>query len=226
MANFGSKTWVLYLILGGIAVALYTSDTNWQASAEVLRDGLILTWMVSIMNILFFSNGLSRLFGIRPRQPIGLLGIAFSPLLHRDLGHLFANTVPFLVLGWLIVLQGEIQGESDFYAITATVALIGGMGTWLFGRNAVHVGASGIIFGYIGYLLSGVYVGPTLITLVFAGGVFWLYGSQLWSMVPSSDGQRISWEGHLFGFIGGIVAGTRPDFLSALGSSINQLIGQ
>ncbi len=224
MGVFGSKAWVAYLILGGILVALYAGDTTWQASAKVLRDGVVLTWMISIMNILFLNNGLSRLFGIRPRQPQGLLGIVFSPLLHRDLGHLFANTVPFLALGWLILLQGEIQGNGDFYAITATVLLIGGMGTWLFGRDAIHVGASGIIFGYIGFLLSGVYVGPTLITLIFAGCVFWLYGNQLWSMLPSSNEQRVSWEGHLFGFIGGLVAGTRPDFLSSLGNNLNQLI--
>jgi membrane associated rhomboid family serine protease len=214
---------LLYLILGGIVLSLYASDPSWKSTAEVLRDSVILTWMVSLFNMLLLGNGLGRLLGIRPRQPLGLLGIAFSPLLHRDIGHLVANTLPFLVLGWLVLLQGA----TNFYSITVTILLIGGLGTWLFGRDAIHLGASGLIFGYIGFLLISGYIGPTLLTVGFALIVFLMYGNQLWAMLPRSSETATSWEGHLFGFAGGIVAGTQPDFLAdflaTIGTALSNL---
>ncbi|MEL6160449.1 MAG: rhomboid family intramembrane serine protease [Cyanobacteria bacterium J06623_5] len=222
---FSSKSQViwLYLMLGGVVLVMYNSDPNWRDKVDVLKDSVVLTWTASLMNLLLFGNGLSRLFGIRPRQPIGLLGVPFSPLLHRDFTHLLANTVPFVVLGWLILVQGELPGASDFYAITVTILLIGGLGTWVFGRNAIHLGASGLIFGYIGFLLIRGYVGPTLWTVGFALIVFLMYGNQLWSMIPSSNDATVSWEGHLFGFAGGILAGVRPDILEVVGTAIREL---
>lgn len=225
---FNSKTQVLllYLIVGGIIVTLYNTDTAWRDSAEVLVDCVILAWIVSLMNMLLLGNGLGKIFGIRPRQPIGLLGVVFSPLLHRDIGHLVANTLPFLVLGWFILVQGELQGSRNFYTITITILLIGGLGTWLFGRNAIHLGASGLIFGYIGFLLINGYAVPTLITVGFAIIVFMMYGAQLWSMLPSTHENTVSWEGHLFGFAGGIAAGLRPDLLATVSDVINQFVQQ
>ncbi|MGB3297780.1 MAG: rhomboid family intramembrane serine protease [Phormidesmis sp.] len=215
MFNFKPQLLLLYLIVGGIALALYNGDPNWKATAEVLRNGVVITWLISLINILL-GNRLGRLLGIRPRHLLGLLGIVCSPFLHRDIKHLMANTVPFLVLGWLILLQDKIQGSSGFYTITVTILLVGGLGTWLFGRDAIHLGASGLVFGYIGFLLAGLYVGPTILTLGFALIVFWMYGNQLWGMLPQSSEKAVSWEGHLFGFAGGIVAGIRPDLLSEL----------
>jgi membrane associated rhomboid family serine protease len=223
MFNPKSQIWVLYLIVGGIVLALYASDPSWKATAEVLRNSVVLTWLVSLINILLLGNGLGRLLGIRPRQLQGLLGIAFSPFLHRDLGHLVANTVPFLVLGWLVLLQDGIGSNRDFYAITMTILLVGGLGTWIFGRDAIHLGASGLVFGYIGFLLAGAYIGPTLLTLGFSLLVFWMYGNQLWAMLPSSRENAVSWEGHLFGFVGGIIAGVNPDFLAALSDRLSNL---
>jgi membrane associated rhomboid family serine protease len=220
LSNIKSRVLVLYLILGGIGLALYRSDPSWKATAEVLRDSVIATWLISLINIVLFRNRLGRLLGIRPRQMQGLLGVAFSPFLHRDVRHLVANTVPFLVLGWLVLLQDGIDGNRDFYTITATILLVGGLGTWIFGRDAVHLGASGLVFGYIGFLLAGVYVGPTILTLGFALLVFWMYGHQLWGMLPSSRADAVSWEGHLFGFVGGIVAGVNPDLLTNLGGEL------
>lgn len=216
---------LLCLILGGIILSLYSASPDWYSQAAVLRDSVILTWAVSLLNLVV-GNGLGRLLGIRPRQLIGLLGIVFSPLLHRSLGHLLANTIPFLVLGWLVLLQGRFQGQSDFYAVTVTILLIGGLGTWLFGREAIHLGASGLIFGYIGFLLISGYAEATLLTIGFALVVFLMYGNQLWSMLPSSNETTISWEGHLFGFAGGIVAGVRPDWLETIGAALNNLIQQ
>jgi len=134
------------------------------------------------------------------------------------------NTVPFLVLGWLVLLQREIQGNSDFLAVTLTIVLIGGLGTWLLGRDAIHLGASGLVFGYIGFLLAGAYVGPTVLTLGLAIIVFWMYGSQLWGMLPRTSEDRVSWEGHLFGFAGGIVAGLEPGLLGRVGERLVALL--
>ncbi|PZO13795.1 MAG: rhomboid family intramembrane serine protease [Leptolyngbya foveolarum] len=214
---------LLYLIIGGVALALYKGDADWRESAEVLRDCVIVTWIASLTNMLL-GNGLGKIFGIRPRRLIGLLGIPFSPLLHRDIGHLIANTIPFLVLGWFILVQGELEGNSGFYVITVTILLIGGLGTWLFGRDAIHLGASGLVFGYIGFLLINGYQVQTLLTIGFAIIVFLMYGNQLWSMLPSSNENTVSWEGHLFGFIGGIVAGVRPDLLSSVSEALSRLL--
>lgn len=226
MFNFKTQFLLLYLIVGGILVALYNTDTAWRDSAEVLVDCVLLAWLVSLMNMLLLGNGLGKIFGIRPRQPIGLLGIFFSPLLHRDIGHLIANTLPFLVLGWFILVQGELQGSGNFYIITITILLIGGLGTWLFGRNAIHLGASGLIFGYIGFLLINGYAVPTLLTIGFAIIVVFMYGAQLWSMIPSSDENTVSWEGHLFGFVGGITAGLRPDILATVSDVVGRFVQQ
>lgn len=215
---------VLYVIIGGVVLALYKGDTSWRESAEVLRDCVLVTWIVSLLNMFLLGNGLGRLLGIRPRQPIGLLGVAFSPFIHRDIAHLTANTLPFLILGWFILVQGELGGNSGFYTITITILLIGGLGTWLFGRDAIHLGASGLIFGYIGFLLINGYQVQTLLTIGFAIIVFLMYGNQLWSMLPSSNENKVSWEGHLFGFVGGIVAGTRPDLLATVSKTLNQLL--
>ncbi|MEM9949692.1 MAG: rhomboid family intramembrane serine protease [Cyanobacteria bacterium P01_D01_bin.36] len=224
MFNSKSQVIFLYLVLGVAVMVLYTKDPSWQGKLEVLRDSVILTWTASLMNLLLFGNGLGRLFGIRPRQAVGLLGIPFSPLFHRDLGHLLANTVPFLVLGWLILVQGELEGAGEFYTITVTILLIGGLGTWLFGREAIHMGASGLIFGYIGFLLISGYEGPTLLTVGFAAIVFLMYGNQLWSMLPSSNESKVSWEGHLFGFAGGVVAGSYPNLLLTITLWLESLV--
>lgn len=233
MINIKPQSLLLTLLIAGVVASFfYGGNSTWQVDVEVLRDSVILTWIVSLVNILILGNGLGRLLGILPRKLIGLLGIVFSPLLHRDIGHLIANTVPFLVLGWLVLLQRElpsggengVENGGDFYAITATILLIGGFGTWLLGREAIHLGASGLIFGYIGFLLVQGYVGPTALTIGLALIVFMIYGSQLRGMLPSANEERVSWEGHLFGFIGGIVAGVYPEFLAALGAAINRLV--
>ncbi|MBE9061580.1 rhomboid family intramembrane serine protease [cf. Phormidesmis sp. LEGE 11477] len=206
-----------------MALVLYSRDPAWSLKLEILRDSLILAWLVSLTNWIF-GGSLGQLLGIRPRQLVGLLGIAFAPFLHRDINHLLANTLPFLVLGWLVLLQEGLQGASGFYTVTGIILLAGGLGTWLFGREAIHLGASGLIFGYIGFLLVGSYVVPTLWTVGLAIVVFVLYGAQLWAMLPNSRAIAVSWEGHLFGFVGGLIAGIRPDLLTSIQRHIQMAI--
>ena len=210
-----SSALVVYLALVVIALALYSRDPVWSGKLKVLSNSLFLAWLISLLNWAF-AGGPGRLLGIRPRQAAGLVGIAFAPFLHRDIHHLLANTLPFLVLGWLVLLQEGLRGASDFYTVTIVILLASGLGTWLFGREAIHLGASGLIFGYIGFLLVGSYVVPTLWTVGLASVVFLLYGSQLRAMLPNSQAIAVSWEGHLFGFVGGILAGMRPELFTSV----------
>jgi membrane associated rhomboid family serine protease len=158
-----------------------------------------LMWGLEILDTFVFRNGLDT-FGILTRNPIGLRGILFAPFLHGGFAHLSANTVPFIVLGWLIMAQGI----SDFVVVSVICMVVGGLGTWLFGSSGLHIGASGVIFGYVGFLLARYYFDRRLSSGLIALIVGCSYGSVLWGILPSTPG--ISWEGHLFGFLGGIVA--------------------
>jgi membrane associated rhomboid family serine protease len=158
-----------------------------------------LMWGLEILDVFVFRNGLD-IFGILPRNPIGLRGILFAPFLHGGFGHLMANTVPFIVLGWLIMAQGI----SDFVVVSAICMVVGGLGTWLFGAPGLHIGASGVIFGYVGFLLARYYFDRRVSSGIIALIVGCTYGSVLWGIFPSIPG--VSWEGHLFGFLGGIIA--------------------
>jgi membrane associated rhomboid family serine protease len=106
-----------------------------------------------------------------------------------------------VVLGWFVMLRRT----SDFFTVTAIVMLVSGLGTWLFApAYTLHIGASGVVFGYLGFLLSrGLFersIGSILMSVVV--GV--LYGGAIWGILPGQIG--ISWQGHLFGLIGGVIA--------------------
>jgi membrane associated rhomboid family serine protease len=124
----------------------------------------------------------------------------FAPFLHGGFPHLIANTVPFITLGWLIMLRET----REFFPVTAVIMIVGGLGVWLFGAPAYHIGASGLIFGYLGFLLLRGYFERSIVSVGIAILVFVLYGGVLWGVLPSYPG--ISWESHLFGFIGGVIA--------------------
>ncbi len=139
--------------------------------------------------------------GIRPRDDEGLLGILFAPFLHGSLGHLVGNTVSLAVLGAVVALGGL----RNIAVVTAIVALVAGLGTWAVAApGTLHIGASGITFGYISYLVvRGLYSRSAL--HVAAGVIVFLFwgGTLLTGLVPE---QGISWQGHLFGALGGILA--------------------
>jgi membrane associated rhomboid family serine protease len=139
--------------------------------------------------------------GIRPRDPEGLVGIATSPFLHGGFGHLIGNTIPFLVLGAAIAIGGLMRT----LVVTGIVAGVGGLGTWLTApSNTVVIGASGLVFGFATYLVArGAY---SRLPLHFVGGlvVLAIYGSTLMvGLVPTPG---VSWQGHLFGAVGGVLA--------------------
>jgi membrane associated rhomboid family serine protease len=162
--------------------------------------GLVLVmWMVEGVNLI--AQGALLSFGIHPRTPDGLWGIIAAPFLHAGIAHLLANTVPFLVLGWLVALRGL----RELGLVTLLVMLVGGGAVWLFGRPfSTHVGASGVIFGYLGFLLARGVIERSAQAIILSLVALVLYGGALWGVIPGSS--RISWESHLFGFLSGILA--------------------
>ena len=166
--------------------------------ALVVVGMLVLMWVVEIVDLVP-GTGFDR-WGIEPRSVDGLVGVPAAPFLHSGLPHLFANTIPFLVLGTFIAL-GDVK---RYIQVTVIVALTSGLGTWLFGSpGTIHIGASGLVFGYLTYLVvRGFFAAKPLWVL---GGliVLVLYGGILWGLLPRPG---ISFTGHLFGAIGGILA--------------------
>ncbi len=165
-----------------------------------LLGGLVaIMWVAEILDQWVLGQHLDR-FGIIPRTIIGLRGIPLAPFLHGNFAHLMGNTIPFMLLGWLIMLRNT----RDFVRVTLVVGLASGLGTWLFGSPGSHIGASGVIFGYLGYLLLRGFFERRLGSISLSLLVGTLYGSMIWGILPLQRG--ISWEGHLFGFIGGVLA--------------------
>ena len=136
--------------------------------------------------------------GVTPRSAPGLLGIITAPFVHANAAHLAANLPPFIVLGALVLRRNEAQ----FVEVAVTIALAQGALVWLFGRNASHVGMSGVIFGFLGYLLAAAWFTRTTSDLTVAGGVMLVYGGLLAGVKPARGGT--SWEGHLFGLLAGV----------------------
>jgi membrane associated rhomboid family serine protease len=169
--------------------------------------GLIvaLLWGTELVDWLFFDGQLDQ-YGVVPQTLDGLWGILAAPLLHGGFGHLAANTVPLAVLGWLILARG-----GKLFALVSVVAVVGsGIGAWLFGGgNTVHIGASGLVFGYFGFILMRAAYERSLIAMSSALVVVLLYGSLIWGVFPLIMG--VSWQMHMFGFIAGaLTARTFP----------------
>ena len=168
--------------------------------AKIIGGLLTLMWVLELIDQVLLRHRLDR-FGIVPRTQMGLRGILLAPLLHGTWQHLSANTLPFAVLGWLTLLQGV----PEFTLVTAMIWLVSGFGVWLFAAShTLHIGASGIIFGYFGFLLSQSYFERDLLSAAVAVVVALLYGPLIWGILPSRR-RGISWQGHLFGFVGGIL---------------------
>lgn len=166
------------IVVGGLLVAMWAAE---------LVDWLGGGWLE-----------LDR-FGIRPRQTGWLPGVLLAPFLHAGWAHLAANSLPFLILGLLVFGRGE----GKFWGVTTGIVVLGGLGVWLIGKSGtVHVGASGLIFGYFGYLVAAGWVERSLASVVRALVVVVLYGSILWGVLPTRAG--VSWEGHLCGLLAGI----------------------
>lgn len=167
------------------------------------RPFVLLAWPVAAMvagTILraLLGKRASRL-AVVPRTLGGLPGIFTAPFVHGNAAHLAANLPPFVVLGALVLRHGE----RPFVTAAAIIAIGSGLLLWLLGRAAAHMGMSGVIFGFFGYLVALAYLTSAVTDVLVAGAVVLLYGSMLAAIKPARNGT--SWEGHLFGLIAGIL---------------------
>ena len=159
---------------------------------------LVVMWGIEIVDTLALGDRLQR-NGILPRRRDGIDGIAFAPFLHSDFGHVTSNSLPLLILGGLVAVRGM-----RYWAwVTVTVIVIGGALTWALAGFGNHIGASGVVFGYFGAILAAAVFERRLRALASALLVIMFYGGLVAGIVPQDF---ISWEGHLFGMLGGVIA--------------------
>lgn len=169
---------------------------------QLILSAVALLWAIEAVNTLI-DHQLNAL-GILPRTPQGLIGIVCAPFLHGNFSHLFVNTLPVLVLAGLV----HLGQKKKIIPVTVFIALVGGALVWLLGRGgAHHVGVSGVIVGYFGYLMTRGFLVVKFQTMLIALVTILLYGGLVHSITPGHPG--ISWESHLFGMIAGSMAAFR-----------------
>jgi membrane associated rhomboid family serine protease len=174
--------------------------TSWSGALIVMGVVAAGIWIVQIINS---SHGYSLdRFGLRPRQIDGLWGILTEPFLHASYGHLLSNTGPLVAIGWVLLLSGV----RTWLTVTALVMLGGGLATWLLAPSGLIVGASALIFGWLGYLIARAYFSRRIRWIVVAIAVLFFFGTLLTTVLPSYDSQA-SWQSHACGFVAGILAG-------------------
>lgn len=169
------------------------------AAGALMLGWLALLWAIEGVNAL--SGQRLDTFGITPRKGSELLDIVPAAFMHVGFAHLASNSVPLLVLGFIAALRGI----GRYLAVAVTIMIISGLGVWLIApAHTTTLGASGLIFGLFGYLLSRGFVDRRPLDVIVGLIVGVLYGSILWGVVPSANG--VSWQAHLFGLVGGVVA--------------------
>ncbi len=177
------------------------SDADGQRIGTAVRVvGALLAslWAVEIADAIPFTPDLQA-NGIRPRETAGLDGILWAPFLHSDWWHLIANSAPFAILGGLVA----VRGLRYWLTTTLVVAGLGGLLTWLLAGSGNHIGASGVVFGYFGALIGAAVFERRIAAGATAMVAIMLYGGLISGFLPRPG---ISWEGHLFGAIAGLVA--------------------
>ena len=167
--------------------------------AAVIGVLLGVMWVLEIVNKIDGQHLSAD--GIYPRSLSGLPGVLSAPFLHAGFGHLAGNTVPFAILGLLLALAGARR----VIEVTVVVVLAAGLGTWLTASSGTDtIGASGIVFGYAGYLVARGFFTRRVVELGLGVLVAVLFGGALaWDLIPHPG---VSWQDHLFGGAGGVLA--------------------
>lgn len=174
-------------------------EPAWKGAALVTGGFVALLWLLEIVDTA--TGHPLDAYGIEPRSEDGLVGVVLAPTLHFGFDHLVSNTVPVLVLGFLTLATGLARGV----AATAIIWVVGGLGVWLFAQpSSTHAGASVLIFGWIVYLVVRGFLNRRTSEILVGVAVFLLYSGALLGVLPGQPG--VSWQGHLFGAIGGFIA--------------------
>lgn len=157
---------------------------------------VLLVTIIEVINL--FTLGWMHQFGIIPRTVSSLPFILTAPFIHGDLWHYFSNIVPLAIFS-LLLLQ---HGKSRFYAVTVLCILVSGLCVWLFARSANHIGISGLVYGYFGYLVAAGFISREIKLILIAIVVGVSYGGMVFGILPLNA--YVSWESHLFGLLTGI----------------------
>jgi membrane associated rhomboid family serine protease len=175
--------------------------TSWSGALIVMIAFAAVLWAVQIVNA-SDDYGLNR-FGVRPRAVSGLWGILAQPFLHQSYGHLLSNTVPVVAIGWVLLLSGV----RVWLFVTAVVVVVGDALTWLVApSHTVIVGASGLAFGWLGYLLARAYFTRRIKWIFTAIALLLFFGTLLGRLLPTVNA-NVSWQSHVCGFLVGIAVG-------------------
>ncbi len=169
-----------------------------KTSAYWILGLVLVLWAVELVNLLLGHR--LNVLGILPRTIAGVPGIALAPFLHYGIRHVLLNTMPLVILGWLVILHGP----RAFLEVSLVIILVSGVSIWLLGRSGYHVGASGLIFGYFGFLVARGWYERSFSSILIAAVTIILYGGILLGLLPIRAG--VSWEAHLLGLLAGILA--------------------
>jgi membrane associated rhomboid family serine protease len=174
--------------------------TSWGGALIVMGALGALLWVIQFINAA--TNYRLDRYGLRPRTIAGLEGIITSPFLHASYAHLLANSAPFVLIGWALLLSGV----RPFLLASGIIIVVGGLLTWLVAPSGLVVGASGLIMGWLGYLLARAYFSRRIVWIIGAVAVVGFFGGLLGGLLPSVNSD-VSWQGHVAGFVAGILAG-------------------
>ena len=179
------------------------STRDWRSRLGALKAlGVLMLAMIAVhaFNALILGHAWDR-YGILPARADGLWpGVVSAPFLHVSNLHLANNLVALAVLGGMAAM---VAGNARFVAATIFIVLVGAAGTWLIARGGSHIGASGLVFGYFGFLVGQGLFRQSLVSLAVAGVVIFLYGANIFFGIFFPKGCT-SWEGHLAGALAGL----------------------
>jgi membrane associated rhomboid family serine protease len=180
-------------------------ETQFQNLLDLIKQNIPLAlailagfWVIFLIDALLHYR--LNYLGILPRTLPGLVGIIFYTFLHGNFNHLFFNSLPLFVLTTFMLLFGL----EHFIVVSISIIVISGLLTWLFGRRAIHIGASSLVLGYWSYLLATAYFQPSILTIPVAVICVYYFGGLALNLFPSEE--KVSWEGHVFGFLAGILS--------------------
>lgn len=159
---------------------------------------VILLFLIEVIERVFMIP--LDMFGIVPREVMGLKGIVFSPLLHGGFGHLMANATSLLILMTLLFSNPRYYPGNTMIFIW----VVSGIGVWLFGRKSYHIGASSLIYGMVTYLVAAGIWMRSWVSFIISLAILFMYSGLFWGVLPRND--HVSWEGHLCGAIAGVWA--------------------
>ncbi|HAT1959025.1 rhomboid family intramembrane serine protease [Legionella pneumophila] len=184
-------------MINELTASLNVIVTQTQNNLKILGVILLIPW--SIFFISHFISNKILLFGIIPRHILGLPGILLAPLLHANFNHLFFNSIPLLVLSNFIL----INGVNYYLIVTMMITIFSGTLIWCFAKRGIHIGASGLITGYWGFLVYNIYQTGTLTTIILGLLSLYYFAGIFLGIFPGEKG--VSWQGHLFGLLAGFL---------------------